>query len=146
MTTTIARASLAAVAVTTARSTRSTRRASTRATRWTRARAGEVDDAKSTIERLATPPDASKPAPGWLLPLISLAEPAGESAAVVGYSLAIVTALAGTIALAVLRFPGLLDATFFLGASAYACWQAGPYLDKIVEDVERRWDEDDDDE
>lgn len=85
------------------------------------------------------PPDVNKPAPGWLRPLISLAEPAGESATIVGYSLAIVTALCATIVFAVLRFPGLFDVTVFFGTSAYACWQAGPYLDKIVADVEANY-------
>lgn len=92
------------------------------------------------------PPDASKPPPGWLAPLVSLAEPAGESATIVGYSLAIVTALCLTVALAVLRFPGLLDVAVFFGTSAYACWQAGPYLDKIVADVEAKYGGGDDDE
>ena len=96
------------------------------------------------------PPDASKPAPGWLSPLIGLAEPAGESATIVGYSLLVAGALIVTVLLAVLRFPGLFDAMVFFGASAYGCWQAGPYLDEIVSKVEADYNasvgNDDDDE
>ena len=100
---------------------------------------GSSPDVKKIVEQLMVPPDASKPAPGWLQPLIGLAEPAGESATIVGYSLAIVTALLVTIVLAVLHFPGLFDVMVFFGTSAYACWQLGPYLDKIVADVEAQY-------
>jgi hypothetical protein len=44
-----------------------------------------------------------------------------------------------TIVLAVLHFPGLFDVLVFFGTSAYACWQLGPYLDKIVADVEAQY-------
>merc|ERR1712164_158941 len=88
--------------------------------RAVRVRADGADDIGADVKKLVSdlmvPPDASKPAPGWLSPLIGLAEPAGESATIVGYS--------------------LLDAMVFFGASAYGCWQAGPYLDEIVSKVE----------
>jgi len=107
-------------------------------------------DVKKLVSDLMVPPDVSKPAPGWLSPLIGLAEPAGESATIVGYSLLIAAALVVTVLLAVLRFPGLFDVMVFFGASAYGCWQAGPYLDEIVAKVEADYNasigNDDDDE
>jgi hypothetical protein len=96
-------------------------------------------DVQKLVRDLMVPPDASKPAPGWLSPLIGLAEPAGESATIVGYSLLIAAALVATVLLAVLRFPGLFDVMVFFGASAYGCWQAGPYLDEIVAKVEAEY-------
>ena len=122
--------------------------------RAVRVRADGADDIGADVKKLVSdlmvPPDASKPAPGWLSPLIGLAEPAGESATIVGYSLLVAGALIVTVLLAVLRFPGLFDAMVFFGASAYGCWQAGPYLDEIVSKVEADYNasigNDDDDE
>lgn len=105
-------------------------------------RAGESSegpDVQKIIADLMVPPDASKPAPGWLAPLISLAEPAGESANVVGYSLAVATSVTITIVLAVLHFPALFDVLVLFGATGYVCWQIGPYLDKIVDEVEQKY-------
>ena len=107
-----------------------------------KARAGESSegpDVQKIIADLMVPPDASKPAPGWLAPLISLAEPAGESANVVGYSLAVATSVTITIVLAVLHFPALFDVLVLFGATGYVCWQIGPYLDKIVDEVEQKY-------
>ena len=39
------------------------------------------------LKGLMTPPDASVAAPGWLAPVIGLAEEAGEDAPVVGYGI-----------------------------------------------------------
>jgi hypothetical protein len=39
------------------------------------------------VKDLMKPPDASVAAPGWLAPLIGLAEEAGESAPVAGYGM-----------------------------------------------------------
>jgi len=111
-------------------------------------RAGESSegpDVQKIIADLMVPPDASKPAPGWLAPLISLAEPAGESANVVGYSLAVATSVTITIVLAVLHFPALFDVLVLFGATGYVCWQIGPYLDKIVDEVEQKYGGGDDD-
>jgi hypothetical protein len=112
-------------------------------------RAGESSegpDVQKIIADLMVPPDASKPAPGWLAPLISLAEPAGESANVVGYSLAVATSVTITIVLAVLHFPALFDVLVLFGATGYVCWQIGPYLDKIVDEVEQKYGGGDDEE
>ena len=77
--------------------------------RAVRVRADGADDIGADVKKLVSdlmvPPDASKPAPGWLSPLIGLAEPAGESATIVGYSLLVAGALIVTVLLAVLRFP-----------------------------------------
>ena len=49
--------------------------------RAVRVRADGADDIGADVKKLVSdlmvPPDASKPAPGWLSPLIGLAEPAG---------------------------------------------------------------------
>lgn len=76
------------------------------------------------------PPDASIAAPGWLAPLVNLAEEAGESAPVVGYGIIGATGLFFTLFFAVAGFAvfGLL---LGLGGTGYACWQAGPYLSAI---------------
>ena len=123
--------------------TLTTRPTATTTTRRVTVRADGADEIGTDVQKLVrdlmVPPDASKPAPGWLSPLIGLAEPAGESATVVGYSLLIAAALVATVLLAVLRFPGLFDVMVFFGASAYGCWQAGPYLDEIVAKVEAEY-------
>jgi len=97
------------------------------------------------MKTLMEAPDVGKPAPGWLAPLIALAEQSGESATIVGYALAVVAALFASIALALVRVPLAVVALLFFGSSAYACWQASPYLEKIVADVESAWGGDDDD-
>ena len=104
------------------------------------ARAGDDGpEIPQVLKDMMKPPDASVAAPAWLAPLIGLAEQSGESATIVGYSLMVATSLFISIVLAVLHFPGALVTLVFFGASAYTCWQATPYLAKIVDDVESSW-------
>ena len=50
-------------------------------------RAEDSPEVPEFLKDLMKPPDASVAAPGWLAPLINLAEEAGESAPVVGYGI-----------------------------------------------------------
>ena len=50
-------------------------------------RAEEDGGLPDALKDLMKPPDASVAAPGWLAPLIGLAEEAGEDAPVVGYGI-----------------------------------------------------------
>jgi len=104
---------------------------------------GDGPEIPQVLKDMMKPPDASVAAPGWLAPLIGLAEQSGESATIVGYSLMVATSLFISIVLAILHFPGALVTLVFFGASAYTCWQATPYLAKIVDDVESAWGGDD---
>ena len=104
---------------------------------------GDGPEIPQALKDMMKPPDASVAAPGWLAPLIGLAEQSGESATIVGYSLMVATSLFISIVLAILHFPGALVTLVFFGASAYTCWQATPYLAKIVDDVESAWGGDD---
>ena len=83
------------------------------------------------VKDLMKPPDASVAAPGWLAPLINLAEEAGESAPVVGYGIAGAT---GVFFMLFFAIAGLGGFGVFLGLSGtgYACWQASPYLSAIA--------------
>jgi hypothetical protein len=58
------------------------------------------------VPDLMKPPDASVAAPGWLAPLISLAEEAGEDAPVVGYGIMGATGVIFTLFLAVAGLGG----------------------------------------
>jgi hypothetical protein len=104
---------------------------------------GDGPEIPQALKDMMKPPDASVAAPAWLAPLIGLAEQSGESATIVGYSLMVATSLFISIVLAILHFPGALVTLVFFAASAYTCWQATPYLAKIVDDVESAWGGDD---
>ena len=89
------------------------------------------------------PPDSSIAAPGWLAPLLGLAKESGESAVGIGYALMIVTSVFFSLVFAVIGLPGFLCALIFVGASGYTCWQATPYLNEIVKEVESGFTDDD---
>jgi hypothetical protein len=93
-------------------------------------RAEDGPEMPEFLKDLMKPPDASIAAPGWLAPVIGLAEEAGEDAPVVGYGIMGATGV----------FIGLVFAIAGLGAfgflmtmagTGYACWQASPYLSEI---------------
>jgi hypothetical protein len=88
------------------------------------------------VKDLMKPPDSSVAAPGWLAPLLGLAKESGESAVGIGYALMIVTSVFFSLVFAVIGLPGALCALIFVGASGYTCWQATPYLNDIVKEVE----------
>ena len=67
------------------------------------------------LKTLMTPPDASVAAPGWLAPVIGLAEEAGEDAPVVGYGIMGATGV----------FLGLIFAIAGLGAFGFLATMAG---------------------
>jgi hypothetical protein len=95
------------------------------------------------------PPDASLSPPVWLAPLLGLAKESGESAQSIGYALMIVTAIVPSLLFAVIGIPFALVALIFVGTSGYTCWQATPYLQQIVDDVNAGFssnNDDDDDE
>ena len=98
------------------------------------------------VKDLMKPPDSSVAAPGWLAPLLGLAKESGESAVGIGYALMIVTSVFFSLVFAVIGLPGALCALIFVGASGYTCWQATPYLNDIVKDVESNYMNDGDDE
>ena len=83
------------------------------------------------VKDLMKPPDASVAAPGWLEPLINLAEEAGESATLVGYGIAGATGVFFMLIFAILGL-GPLGFLIGIGGTGYACWQAGPYLQAIT--------------
>jgi hypothetical protein len=88
------------------------------------------------VKDLMKPPDSSVAAPGWLAPLLGLAKESGESAVGIGYALMIFTSVFFSLVFAVIGLPGALCALIFVGASGYTCWQATPYLNDIVKEVE----------
>ena len=88
----------------------------------------EVPDA---LKDLMKPPDASVAAPGWLAPLIGLAEEAGEDAPVVGYGIMGATGVFFAV-LSVVVGLGAFGFLLATGATGYACWQASPYLSVIA--------------
>ena len=98
------------------------------------------------VKDLMKPPDSSIAAPGWLAPLLGLAKESGESAVGIGYALMIVTSVFFSLVFAVIGLPGFLCALIFVGASGYTCWQATPYLNDIVKEVESGFYGDGDDE
>ena len=98
------------------------------------------------VKDLLKPPDSSVAAPGWLAPLLGLAKESGESALGIGYALMIVTSVFFSLVFAVIGLPGALCALIFVGASGYTCWQATPYLNDIVKEVESGFYGDGDDE
>ena len=75
------------------------------------------------------PPDASIAAPGWLAPVINLAEEAGEDAPVVGYG--IMGATGVFLGLIMVVAVGGFGFFLALAGTGYACWQASPYLSAI---------------
>ena len=77
------------------------------------------------------PPNASVAAPGWLAPLIGLAEEAGEDAPVVGYGIMGATGVFFAV-LSVVIGLGAFGFLLATGATGYACWQASPYLSVIA--------------
>lgn len=93
-------------------------------------RAEDGPDVPEFLKDLLKPPDASVAAPGWLSPVIGLAEEAGEDAPVVGYGIMGAT---GVFLGLVLTIAGLGVFGFLLGltGTGYACWQASPYLSAI---------------
>ena len=95
------------------------------------------------VKDLMKPPDSSIVAPGWLAPLLGLAKESGESAVGIGYALMIVTSVFFSLVFAVIGLPGFLCALIFVGASGYTCWQATPYLNEIVKEVESGFTDDD---
>jgi hypothetical protein len=95
------------------------------------------------VKDLMKPPDSSIAAPGWLAPLLGLAKESGESAVGIGYALMIVTSVFFSLVFAVIGLPGFLCALIFVGASGYTCWQATPYLNEIVKEVESGFTDDD---
>jgi|TARA_B110000483_G_scaffold186323_1_gene220599 hypothetical protein len=95
------------------------------------------------VKDLMKPPDTSIAAPGWLAPLLGLAKESGESAVGIGYALMIVTSVFFSLVFAVIGLPGFLCALIFVGASGYTCWQATPYLNEIVKEVESGFTDDD---
>lgn len=113
-------------------------------------RANKDDDSSfevpDFVKDLMKPPDSSVAAPGWLAPLLGLAKESGESAVGIGYALMIVTSVFFSLVFAVIGLPGALCALIFVGASGYTCWQATPYLNDIVKDVESNYMNDGDDE
>lgn len=113
-------------------------------------RANKDDDSSfevpEIIKDLMKPPDSSVAAPGWLAPLLGLAKESGESAVGIGYALMIVTSVFFSLVFAVIGLPGALCALIFVGASGYTCWQATPYLNDIVKEVESGFYGDGDDE
>jgi hypothetical protein len=100
------------------------------------------------LKDLMKPPDASLSPPVWLAPLLGLAKESGESAQTVGYALMIITAIVPSLLFAVLGIPFALVVLIFVGTSGYTCWQATPYLQQIVDDVNAGFssNNDDDDE
>jgi len=94
------------------------------------------------VKDLMKPPDSSIAAPG-LAPLLGLAKESGESAVGIGYALMIVTSVFFSLVFAVIGLPGFLCALIFVGASGYTCWQATPYLNEIVKEVESGFTDDD---
>lgn len=55
----------------------------------------------------------------------------------------IVTSVFFSLVFAVIGLPGFLCALIFVGASGYTCWQATPYLNEIVKEVESGFTDDD---
>lgn len=93
-------------------------------------RAEDGPEVPEFLKELMKPPDASVAAPGWLAPLINLAEEAGESAPVVGYGIMGATGVFFALFAAIIGLGGFgfIVAT---AATGYACWQASPYLSEI---------------
>ena len=94
-------------------------------------RAEEDGGLPDALKDLMKPPDASVAAPGWLAPLIGLAEEAGEDAPVVGYGIMGATGVFFAV-LSVVVGLGAFGFLLATGATGYACWQASPYLSVIA--------------
>ena len=88
-------------------------------------RAEEDGGLPDALKDLMKPPDASVAAPGWLAPLIGLAEEAGEDAPVVGYGIMGATGVFFAV-LSVVVGLGAFGFLLATGATGYACWQASP--------------------
>eukprot|EP00227_Mantoniella_beaufortii_P014035 CAMPEP_0197590934 /NCGR_PEP_ID=MMETSP1326-20131121/12308_1 /TAXON_ID=1155430 /ORGANISM="Genus nov. species nov., Strain RCC2288" /LENGTH=220 /DNA_ID=CAMNT_0043156249 /DNA_START=47 /DNA_END=710 /DNA_ORIENTATION=+ len=87
------------------------------------------------VKDLMKPPDASMAAPGWLEPLLKLAEEGGESAPVVGYGIMGATSVIFALVFFLIGL-GPLGLLLSLGAGGYACWQASPYLSVMSDNFE----------
>ena len=81
-------------------------------------RAEDVPEMPEFLKGLMKPSDASIAAPGWLAPVIGLAEEAGEDAPVVGYGIMGATGV----------FFGLLFAVIGLGAFGFLACMAGKFF------------------
>ena len=93
-------------------------------------RAEDSPEVPEVLKDLMKPPDASVAAPGWLAPLINLAEEAGESAPVVGYGIMGATGVFFALFAAIIGL-GAFGFIIAMAATGYACWQASPYLSEI---------------
>ena len=93
-------------------------------------RAEDSPEVPEFLKDLMSPPDASVAAPGWLAPLINLAEEAGESAPVVGYGIMGATGVFFALFAAIIGL-GAFGFIVAMAATGYACWQASPYLSEI---------------
>jgi len=93
-------------------------------------RAEDSPEVPEFLKDLMKPPDASVAAPGWLAPLINLAEEAGESAPVVGYGIMGATGVFFALFAAIIGL-GAFGFIVAMAATGYACWQASPYLSEI---------------
>lgn len=93
-------------------------------------RAEDSPEVPEFLKDLMKPPDASVAAPGWLAPLINLAEEAGESAPVVGYGIMGATGVFFALFAAIIGL-GAFGFIIAMAATGYACWQASPYLSEI---------------
>ena len=68
--------------------------------------------------------------PGWLAPVIGLAEEAGEDAPVVGYGIMGATGVLIGLVFAIAGL-GAFGFLMTMAGTGYACWQASPYLSEI---------------
>ena len=93
-------------------------------------RAEDSPEVPEFLKDLNEAPDASVAAPGWLAPLINLAEEAGESAPVVGYGIMGATGVFFALFAAIIGL-GAFGFIVAMAATGYACWQASPYLSEI---------------
>ena len=93
-------------------------------------RAEDSPEVPEFLKDLHEAPDASVAAPGWLAPLINLAEEAGESAPVVGYGIMGATGVFFALFAAIIGL-GAFGFIVAMAATGYACWQASPYLSEI---------------
>ena len=91
---------------------------------------GDGPDVPDVLKDLLKPPDASVAAPGWLAPVIGLAEEAGEDAPVVGYGIMGATGVFFGLFFAVVGLGGF-GFLLTMAGTGYACWQASPYLSAI---------------
>ena len=92
-----------------------------------------AEDSPEVPEFLKDPHEAprrSVAAPGWLAPLINLAEEAGESAPVVGYGIMGATGVFFALFAAIIGL-GAFGFIVAMAGTGYACWQASPYLSEI---------------